>query len=224
MLQQLVPEQLWTGDVPASRGGFNFGARMTLVRLPDGALWVHSPVALAPFREEVDRLGPVRHLVGPSKMHYEHLAEWAGAYPEARVYAAASLKGNAKVPPHQTLGDESPAEWQGAIEQVVFRGSRLFDEVVFFHPATRTLILTDLCFNVPSSRGWSTALWAGVLGFKDRFAPSRSFGLMLQDREAARASLERILGWDFDRVLLTHGDYLETGGKEAFRRAFARFI
>jgi hypothetical protein len=30
-----------------------------------------------------------------------------------------------------------------------------------------------------------------------------------------------VLAWDFDRVTVTHGEPLETGGKEALRRAYA---
>jgi hypothetical protein len=46
-------------------------------------------------------------------------------------------------------------------------------------------------------------------------------GLPVRDRAAARRSLETILAWDFDRVVVTHGRALETGGREALRRAFA---
>jgi hypothetical protein len=43
----------------------------------------------------------------------------------------------------------------------------------------------------------------------------------IRDRRAARESLERILGWDFDRVVVAHGDVLERGGREALRQGYA---
>jgi hypothetical protein len=36
-----------------------------------------------------------------------------------------------------------------------------------------------------------------------------------------RASLDRILAWDFDRVTVAHGEILETGGHAALRTSFA---
>ena len=37
---------------------------------------------------------------------------------------------------------------------------------------------------------------------------------IFRDRRAARQSVERILQWDFDRVTVTHGEILDTGGRE----------
>jgi hypothetical protein len=37
----------------------------------------------------------------------------------------------------------------------------------------------------------------------------------------APGSLDRILSWDFDRVIVGHGELLETGGRSAFRDAYA---
>jgi hypothetical protein len=44
---------------------------------------------------------------------------------------------------------------------------------------------------------------------------------MISDHVAARASVEQILQWDFDRVIVSHGDVLESGGRERVRGAFA---
>jgi glyoxylase-like metal-dependent hydrolase (beta-lactamase superfamily II) len=52
------------------------------------------------------------------------------------------------------------------------------------------------------------------------FGPSTLDPWLIRDRGAARASLERILGWDFDRVVVAHGDVLEHGGREALRQGY----
>ena len=44
---------------------------------------------------------------------------------------------------------------------------------------------------------------------------------MIRHRAAARASVERVLAWDFDRVTVTHGEVLERGGRDAVRAGFA---
>ena len=44
---------------------------------------------------------------------------------------------------------------------------------------------------------------------------------MTKDHRPLRASLDRILAWDFDRVTVAHGEILETGGRAALRAGFA---
>jgi hypothetical protein len=224
MLIQLASD-LWVAETPLTMGGFQLGARMTVVRLPDGGLWLHSPIGLTPaLRQELDRLGPVAHILSPSSFHYMHVPELALAYPDAAVYAApGSAKKLAKCSPKLLTQDERQP-WSGTLEQLAFAGSRLYDEVVFFHPSSRTLIVTDLCFNIPAESPWYTRLVARALGILGRPAASRSFFLTIRDRAAVRQSLERILAWDFDRVILSHGRIVETGGMEALGRAFARVL
>jgi uncharacterized protein DUF4336 len=207
------------------RVGFELGARMTVVRLP-GGLWIHSPIELTgELKQELDRLGVVRFVVAPSRMHYMHVADFARAYPHARLYEPPGFKKQITgVRFHAALTDTPEPEWEGVIDQAAFRGSALYDEVDFFHRPTRTLILTDLCFNIPTDRSWSTRLWAKLLGVLGRLSSSKSFNLTMRDRAAIRASLERILAWDFDRIIISHGAIVETGSKAAFRNAFAWFL
>lgn len=65
----MVPfgESIWIEQAPVSFLGLRLTAAMTVVRLADGALLLHSPVALTPERRaQVDGLGPVRHLYAPN--------------------------------------------------------------------------------------------------------------------------------------------------------------
>jgi hypothetical protein len=54
-----------------------------------------------------------------------------------------------------------------------------------------------------------------------RFGPHRLIRAGIRDRAAARRSLERILEWDFDRVVMSHGAVLERGGRARLRECFA---
>src|SRR3954454_6354838 len=93
MLREWARDELWTADLPAGPGSSRFGARMTVVRLPDGGVFLHSPIGrTAELAGQVETLGPVRALVSPSRFHYLHLAEWADACLDARVYVPPSFK------------------------------------------------------------------------------------------------------------------------------------
>jgi glyoxylase-like metal-dependent hydrolase (beta-lactamase superfamily II) len=53
------------------------------------------------------------------------------------------------------------------------------------------------------------------------FGPSTLDPWLIRDRAAARASLERILAWDFDRIVMSHGEVVPTGGRELLADAFS---
>jgi hypothetical protein len=225
-LRVLEPDRLWVADAPFGKMGFEVGARMTAVRMPQGELLVHSPVALTDaLKAELDAAGPVRWIVAPSRFHTAHTPEYARAYPQAEVCAvwgaAKSLRG---VAVRRTLTDHPPRDWSAVMGLSVLRGSWLYDEAVLFHEPTRTLIVTDLCFNVPGNTSKMTYLVAGMLGIRDRFGPSKSFRWTLTDRAAARDTVSRLVDWDFDRVILSHGTIVETGGYEAFQHAFSWLV
>ena len=92
--------------------------------------------------------------------------------------------------------------------------------MVFLHRASHTLVVSDLAFQVGPEAPFPTRLAFRALGGYDRFGPTLMERVMIRDRPAARQSLETILAWDFDRVVLAHGRVLESGGREALRRGY----
>lgn len=198
------------------------GTRTTLVRLQDGGLWVHAPGPLdAEIRAEVDARGPVRHIVGPNKFHHFFIGDWARAYPDARTWAAPGLADKKKnVAFHEELSDRAPSEWSDELDQHLVQGAPQIGEVVFFHRASRTLILVDLAFNIHRADSWVARAAFRMLGAWDRFGTSRLGRFYMKDRAAVRESIDHLLEWDFDRVVLTHGDVIESDGHEAVRRSF----
>jgi hypothetical protein len=118
------------------------------------------------------------------------------------------------------LGDQADALWSDVLDQTLFQGNKIEEEVVFFHRSSRTLIVTDLCFNLPRVRSPLQRIAPNLLDINGRFGPSRLSRVLTCDRKAARASLERVLQWDFDHIIMAHGDVLQSGGKAALQKAF----
>ena len=196
---------------------------MTVARLADGGLFVHSPVRLdMETRRDLDGLGPVRAVVAPNKYHHLYVGDYFAAYPNAQIYAAPGLAEKRRdLRFHGVLTDEAPALWAGRIDQLVFHALSVTNDVVFCHRASRTLIISDLVFNMHQSQSLATRLFFKLDDAYGKFGPSRLWRLLIRDRATARAAVDRLLGWDFDRVIMAHGDILETGGKEALRASFA---
>ena len=218
-----LAKNLWIAERSQRFYGLEVGTRMTVIRLADGSLLLHSPVQLdSELRRELDAIGRVRFTVAPNRVHHLYAGEVAKAYPEARLWVGPGLE--RKRPDLSfvdVLGDDAPAEWRDEVAQVFFRGRPYENEVVFFHRASRTLILCDLAFNFGPRAAAPTRFLMRLLRSYGRFGPSKLDPFLIRDRVAARQSLERILAWDFDRVVVAHGDVLESGGREALRQGYA---
>lgn len=221
-LRALAPN-LWVAERPLKLAVGDIGARMTVLRLIGGGLVLHSPIRLdEPTRAALDALGPVVAVVAPSKVHHFFVGDYILAYPQARIFGPPGLaRKRQDLRFDAELGDEPDALWRGEIEQHLFRGAPMMNEVVFFHPATRTLVLTDLAFNITPDLASNARLFYWVVGAAGHFGPHRIVRLGIRDRRAARPSVDRILEWDFDRIIVSHGAVLERDGKARFTEAFA---
>ncbi len=226
MLKQLA-DGLWVVKHPFKTMGLQLGTRSTLVRLDDGGLALISPgplsVRVAP---EISRVGPVRAIVAPNLLHHLYLERAVGVHPEAKVLVAPGLKDKLARMRRDVRVDEElghgPARLLGtALEHTWVQGCPSVNEMAFLHRPSRTLILTDVLFNVPRPEHWYTRLAMTVNGGYGRLLSTRVFRTTIKDRAAFRRSIEALLAWDFDRVIVTHGDVVERGGYEALREAFA---
>ena len=201
--------------------GVPFGRLMLVAKLASGDLWVHSPAELSPaLREEVDALGPVRFLIVPNAFHgHAAVGDWRAAYPDAELHAAPNFDARRKdLVVDRVLGDLPDPRWADDLDQATMLGHRFVPEVEFLHRASRTLVGGDLVVNVPEDISTPMRLWYG--GGPGVIVP-RLVRVDIRDRRQARASLDRLLAWDFDRLVPGHGSVVETGGREALRSAYA---
>src|SRR5436309_6384211 len=85
-------EGIWVDIGPARILGTRLTTTMTVLRLGDGSLLLHSPLAFtAERRAAVEALGPVAHLYAPSRYHDARIGEWQTAYPSAKLHAPGGL-------------------------------------------------------------------------------------------------------------------------------------
>ena len=199
------------------------GHRMTVVRLPNRSLWLHSPVAYSEkLAEALRELGPLAHVVAPNCVHDTYLEGWIEACPDVQFHAAQGFSEHRPdLKFSRFLADTPPFEWHDVLDQHLVRGAPRLNEIVFLHRASRTLILTDLCFNLGPEMPLLSRVLLSLNGCYCRFTPSRLLRSAIKDRTAFRSSLDHILRWDFDRAVVSHGRVFETGAKQALREAFA---
>lgn len=196
---------------------------MTVVRMSNGKLFVHSPGPLSSeLREEVHALGPVTAIVAPSSFHHLHVTEWQAAYPDALLACCPDLVSKRRdVTFDAVLGDEPDSRWASDLDQVHFSARTMEDEVVFFHRPSRTMICCDAIFNLRRHDSPLTRLAAIGLGNLQPGATWLEHVMMRRRRAQARTQVDRMLLWDIDRIVLSHGPIIESGGREVVRRAYA---
>ena len=229
-----IGANIWTVDGPDIRFyGIPFSTRMTVIRLENGDVMLHSPTKICDdLRDEVAALGPVKHLISPNWIHYAYIGEWAAAFPEAVAWASPNVKNRAKkakidIRFDHDLGNEAPAEWSGQVDQMLAEGSKIHQEVVFFHRTSGTLILTDLIENFESAAipFWfrPIARLAGVMD-PDGKMPLDMWMTFRKQRLKLRACVEQMIGWNPGYIVLAHGRCYDENCVAELRRAFQRAL
>lgn len=220
-------KDLWLVEGPLVRdSGIWFTTRMTVARLPDGSIWIESPVPVAfETLRHINGLGPVRWLLAATPRHVWRLDLWHTLFPEAQLWTSPhtlfTLQ-HGRLPLAGTLGDQPPQAWGDTFDQLVFRGNPLLDEVVYLHRPSKTVILGDMIqFNTPQAdHPFQTVIFklAGVA--QGQAGMGLDMRLTFLDRTAARRSLQRLLAWDFDKLIIAHGPCIEKDAKRFVERAF----
>jgi hypothetical protein len=229
-----LSEGIWWVDGPVIKMRFGpvalpFPTRMVVIRLRSGGLWLWSPTAPTPeLFAELDALGPVEHLVSPNRFHYAAIPAWKARYPHATAWASPGVRERARsqqldVPFDADLGDDAPPAWKDDLGQLIFRGSRFVEEVVFFHRASSTLVLTDLVMALEQERIRPRLRWLLKLGGTmwpgqtPREVQATTWGRKPQ----ARACYHRMMQWQPRRVLFAHGRPFLEDAVPQLERAFA---
>lgn len=222
-MQTLIPDLLWTDFCPMRMAGLPAGRRVAVARGAEGQLVVFSPLPVSDVAlSQLRALGQPAAFVIPSRFHEKFFSDYFAHFPQSLFLASsASLADH----PEWNLREfsTSPAALAG-FDPIKVEGMPSVQEHVFFHRATRTLILADLLFNVPQSGGWFTRALFKLADIGGKPRPSRLWRTMIKDHNAFALSLQRISELDFVRIVPGHGDVIEAGARQIFDEAFSFWL
>jgi hypothetical protein len=148
-------------------------------------------------------------LVAPSLLHHRHLETALERYHPVALWGPPGLaeKKPELVPIHVFGVDPWP---HGELLDVVLvEGAPRRNEVVFFHRDSKTLYTADLFFHILEPEGLLTPITFRLMGIYRRFAMAKMWRHWVTDRAAFARSIERILAWDFERIVVAHGAIVE---------------
>lgn len=227
-----VGKDIWIVDGPEIKFfGMPFTTRMTVIRLKNGDIFIHSPIKPElELVEALKALGPIKHLVSPNWIHYAFIAEWANACPSAIKWASPNVKERAnKKSMHISFDHDletyAPDDWKSEIHQMIVEGSSIHREVVFFHLSSKTLILTDLIENFEAEAlPWPLRILVRMIGIVDPDGkmPLDMWLTFRKRRNELRGFVERMIAWEPKYIVLAHGRCYDHDCTHELRRAFRK--
>jgi len=233
-----VTSDIVTFSRPFGRGPFGFlpwGGRSTAVKLSTGDVWV---LASTPLTEDtkaaIDALGPVKWIISADIVHHIFLGQFKKAYPEAKVIGVDGIKEKKKLNKEDLVidgeygVDSTLYGFEDEIKSCYFSGFQNKD-VAFLHVASKTLIVADLLFNLPGTEQYSKSKTSPKIPIIGKLNPeSGVLRWMLwkigADKDAMRRDVKIVCAWDFDRIIMCHGDVIESNGKKAWEDSYSRYL
>jgi Domain of unknown function (DUF4336) len=232
MLRQ-IDNNIWVAEQPLKYWGLEVGTRMTVIRLTTNELIIISPIqADESTIIQLNEIGNITYIIAPNLYHHLFVSNFKSIYPKAQLWAAPNL--DAKIP--NISADKVISNDEGSIlnqvDYLLFDGFKVLDltgpsilnEIVFFHQTSRTLILTDTAFHFDEQFSFKTQLAAKLLGVYGKLSPSPLEKLAIKEKEKVKKSVQKILRWDFNRVIMAHGSIIENDGKRKLKQGYERFL
>ena len=218
-----IDDNVWLVTAKRALLGAEVGNRMTVIKLNSAHLFVHSPIKLDDeIKTWISSIGDVGSIIAPNYFHNSYSQSWGDAYPNAEIYAPPGVK---QINSYRKLGkdnDEAFSQiWQNTITCITLAGTPKLKESVFIHHPSRSLILTDLCFNIGGDTNFWTKTLLTLYGAYNRFGPTRLLKSLIREQSAFQQSIEEILSHDFDRIIVSHGEIVTDNGKDVFKKAFS---
>jgi len=208
-----VSESIWIDSMPLRVGPAELGARMVVIKLNDGSLVLHSPIELNPSRKQhVDKLGNVSAIISPVKTHNLFVGDWLSAYPDASYYKVNEMPVERGGEKEYFLDNQEKYPWENDISYVNIGGIPFFNESVFLHKPSKTLIVSDLVFNLHHDQSMLGGMFLKLNGCYKKFTPSRIFKLQVKNKKDFTESVDKLLQLEFDNVIMAHGTPVFGGG------------
>jgi hypothetical protein len=212
-----IARNLYEITYPLSIIGAQLGRRVTVIRLPTNKLIIHST---GPFTGQdiaaIKSLGAPAWLIDVTQNHDTFADIGRAAFPEIPYGVP---EGFIHVDGERFSLASPPAEWGEQFQILELQGMPDIREHACYHAPTRTVIVADLVFNFQTCTPWTRQFFRWVSGIKQFPGVSRLFTREIKDKHAFTRSLQQLMQWDFDRLIVAHGQTVHTNAKQKLAEA-----
>lgn len=197
--------------------------RTVVVQTATGSIMISPGSRLTP--DQLRANGSITDLVAPNLYHSAGIPKAHVAHPHARIWGVSPTnKTSRRSPEIKWTHELSEKSWlfHDELPVVAIDGMPSVKEFVFIHKPSRSLIVTDLCFNMIDSKGFGAWLILNIFGTYRKFGVSSLFLKGVKDRSAFMSSLAKVFAHDFDNIIVSHGKIVQGGAKATLRDALER--
>ena len=230
-IDEYIPGKIYIVEYPIHYGGMDLFSRMTLVRLDDGTLWVHSPCRIDDdLANRIKFLGRVTYIIAPGTFHHLYISDFQSYFPDAETFICPGLeKKREDINFDWILGNRPDHRWQAEFDQVAITAARLIAEVAFIHKSSKTLILVDLLENIGDDYTHDAGLilkfwWKAVFHMWNNPKAAPEYQVAWGNKDIIKKGLETILSWDFESIILAHGNTIESDTRAIAARAWKNVL
>lgn len=220
-----ISDHCYSVDKTIKLVGPPMGLRSTILKMANGKLVIISPV---PFDgdevREINELGPVDAVLAPNLFHHLYLRDAQKHFSSAKFYASPGLEKKRKNFNFDQVIDKNTQPWPEEIKLVLVEGVPKLNEVVAFHVESKSLIMCDLVFNLGKVDGIFLNLMLNIFGTNNRFAVSRLVKFLVKDKAQFARSLQSILDWPTERIIMAHGEIIHENALHRLRDIFMPII
>lgn len=201
--------------------------RCTLVKTKTGVVMI-SPIKFTSDQlRQIVEFGEVTDIVSPSLIHSLFLRKATKRFPNATVWAPPGMREKFPIEKFPKIKidkvlTQDPWPYEDQIQLQLIEGAPRMTEVAFFCKELKTIIVSDLAFNLQHPHGLGANLLLRFVGTYKKFAVSRLWKLFIKDKDAFKKSMNGVLQWDFDQVVMAHGEVLTSNGKELLKESAAQ--
>lgn len=227
---KLVPfaDSIWTATTPTRFAGTWMPHVMTVIRLESGGVLLHSPCRPSDeLLAAIAGVGTVTDVVAPNWFHDLYLWEYRRFYSTATFWGPAFLRRQRRAIIDCVLDGSIPPKWSNQMPHVTMSGLLTFDESIFYHVPTRTLIVADLLMNpsLPPGAPLLTAIVYRLFDLRGQvkvFPVLRWFG-STKVRSAMGKVVSQIVEWKPERLIVGHGTPISEGVAEQLHAELGSF-
>jgi len=185
--------------------------RTTLVPVKGGLVLISPGTKMTD--QELKALGPVTDIVAPNLFHLDGIPRASRAFPKAKIWGIPGAELKKPVVKWANILSEKTWPYQDELPLVNIEGMPMVNETLFVHNSSKSLIATDFFFNMVSEKGFWAWLILSLFGTYNKLGISRFFLKFVENKTATRDSVRKLMRLDFDRLIPSHGQIVETEGK-----------
>lgn len=189
--------------------GVCFPATTSCIKL-DGKIIVISPGPMVEQTSDLKNIDLDLVFVAPNNFHHFHLKRMKELFPQAEFFGSLRAQRISGVD-LKLLGDFE------YLPTSKIMGNNLLGEYCFFHEESKNLVSTDIIFNMHHKMNLATRMATIMAGTYHKTAISRLLKVSTDDAEVFFESLENLLKFPFETLVIGHGDNLS-------REDFERFL